>query len=146
MIKLDLKLRKKSKSIDLTELNVNSIKIKFKIKGIYKNTKFKAEISFKLFIINDEIKIRDLTICDLDIYDSESSDSSDSSGCNPYMLNIDEKFCDKNNIKKIYKEIKNFIKSIKITQKNNLIDLLTFNLNNKLKKINIKGYIRTIKK
>jgi len=146
MEEFKIKLRNNKKDLILTKLNTDSIKVKFRIKGLYKEIKFKSEVSVKIFIKHNNIKIKDLSICDIDLFDSKSS--SDYMFSNPYNLNFNELTIDNDgNIKKIYNHIKDFINSIKITKNQNLISSLAFNSeNSKIKKMNIKGYVRNYKK
>lgn len=44
MLEFNIKLRNESKKINLSNLKSNSLKLKFKVKGLYKDNKFKGEV------------------------------------------------------------------------------------------------------
>lgn len=141
MIEYNIKLRNEAKKISLKNLNSDSIKIKFKLKGIYKNIKFKGEISLIIHSKNNKFEINKLIISDLDI--SGKNSSSNSLSKNVYTLSIFETNNDEKNIKHIYKYLKYFVNSLNIKIENNLIDSIVFNnINSNIKKINIIGYAR----
>ena len=109
-----------------------------KIKSIYKNIKFNANINFKINIINKKAKITNLKILYLDIDDYMSCSYFDKI----YRINIDNSSSDENNSSKIYYELKSFIKNITLKTYNNNIHSIIFNLNNNnISKMNIKGKI-----
>lgn len=141
MQEFDIKLRNEIKKISLNELKADCIKIKFKVKGKYKDLKFKAEIIFIIKIVNNKIEIHDLSICELNICESSSSEFI----CNNiYTLTSCKVIENKNNIKKIYNFLKHFINSIEINKTKNQINFIVFKTTDKINKINIKGYARKI--
>jgi hypothetical protein len=141
MQEFNIKLRNESKKVNLLNLKTNYLKIKFKIKGLYKkNFKFKGEVNFVISIINNNIEIKNLSISDLDVYNNSSSDLIYN---NVYTLSACEIIENENYIKKIYNNLKEFVNSIEINKKDNKINYIVFNSSkNKIRKINIKGYAR----
>ena len=140
MHEFNIKLRNESKKVSLIDLKTNCIKIKFKIKGLYKNLKLKGEVNFVICIINNKIEINKLSIEDLDVYNNSSSDFIFD---NVYTLSAYEIVQNKDNIKKIYNNLKELVNSIEINKENNYINYIVFNSSkNKIRKLNIKGYVR----
>jgi hypothetical protein len=140
MQEFNIKLRNNSIKVNLKDLKTDYIKIKFKVKGLYKNLKFKAEVNFIVYIVNNKFEIHKLCICNLDICNILSSDFV----CNNiYTSSICDIIKNEDYIKKIYNQLKYFINSIEINKDNNQINSIVFNsVNNKIKKINIRGYAR----
>ena len=140
MQEFNIKLRNESKKVSLKDLKTDCIKIKFKVKGLYKDLKFNAEINFVICIVNNKIEIHKLSISDLDVCDKSSSDFI----CNNiYTLSACDIIENEDNIKKIYNHLKLFINSIEINRDNNRINYIVFNsTNNKIRKVNIRGYAR----
>lgn len=171
MLEFKIKLRNDEKKLDLIKLNSNSIKIKLKLTGIYDKTKFKAKVSFIIYLNNNSLQILDLSIVDLEILknksnksnkskllsSSSSSSSSDNIWENAYILALDD-FMKNNNENLnsnsnekskrktytiIYNNLKKIIGSIQIIKNNGIINSLIFDAKNSLiRKINLKGYVR----
>ena len=143
MLKFKIKLRNESKKISLKDLKTNCIKIKFKVSGLYKNLKFKAEVNFVICIIDDKIEIYNLFISDLDVCDNSSSDFV----CeNIYTLTPYDVIKSEDNTRKIYNNLKNFLNSVVINKNDKQINSIVFDSSkNKIKKLNIKGYARKFK-
>lgn len=156
MNKFTIKLRHGKKKLNLMELNSKSIKIKFKIIGMYNGLKFKSTVSFKIQLSGSKVKVADLSISDLDLCDSYKCDSSLSflESCGNLYCMSDSHGSSKSScssstdsyesvLKKIHDCIKKFILSIKIGIGCGLIKELIFSLKkSKITKMNIKGYIR----
>lgn len=141
MIELNIKLRNDAKKLSLSNLKSDSLKIKFKVKGLYKNIKFGGEIYLIIKLKNGKLKIIEDSIHDLNIVESKSS--SDEIFNNVYTM-ISNDFINSENVtKKIYKHLKKIINNIKIKFNEDLITSIIFDLrNSKIIKLNIKGYIR----
>lgn len=141
MIEYHIKIRNDAKKINLSNLKSDSLKFKFKLKGLYKEHKFKAEVSLIVALVNNKLKITDVSIYDLDVDVHKSS--SDIIFKNIYTT-IPSEFIDNENlIKKIYKKLKSFIYNFQITKNNDSITSIVFDSrNSKIKKLNIKGYVR----
>lgn len=150
MFDFELKLRNDKKEINLSKLNYNCIKIKFKLKGFYKNTNFKASVSFIINLKNNKIKISNLSIYELK-FETINNSSSDDIWENIYTAQLDNftctnensDYCNEYNRKKIYNNIKFFVNSIRIKHNNEKIISIIFNSNNNsIKKFNMKGCVR----
>jgi hypothetical protein len=158
MKSFNVKLRDNKKKIIISSLNTNSIKIKFKLKGLYKkNIKFASEVSFKVVISQNNIKLFDVLVHNLEqIHNLLSSSSSSSSGLNDiYKVSDNAGYdsesslsCDGGCINKIYNYIKLFIKSTKFSVEKKIFNSVIFSLKknkiNKINKINIRGYVRKL--
>jgi hypothetical protein len=140
MQEFDIKLRNESKKISLKSLKTNCVRIKFKVKGLYKKLKFKAEVSFTIIITNNIVEILNLSIENLDLFENSTSDLFFN---NVYTLTTYEFLENDNKIKKIYYYLKNFINSIGVSRDGNQINAIIFNTTTgKIKKLNIRGYLR----
>jgi hypothetical protein len=145
MQKFNIKLRNDFKKVSLKELKTNCVKLKFKVRGLYKKLKFKAEVNFIACVIGDKNEIHNLSISDLDVCDGSSSDLVYN---NFYTLTACDIIENEDCTRKIYNHLKNFINSIVINknQNQNQVDYIVFNSSkNKIKKLNIKGYVRKYK-
>ena len=141
MLEFNIKLRNESKKINLSNLKSNSLKLKFKLKGLYKDNKFKGEVYLLIKLENDKLHIIDVSINDLNIIDCNSS--SNDIFDNVYTMAAFDLINNDNVNKKVYTHLKNFIHNIQITSDKNLITSIIFDSrNSKVKKLNIKGYVR----
>jgi hypothetical protein len=141
MLEFNIKLRNDAKKLSLSNLKSNSLKLKLKVKGLYKNHKFRAEIYLIIKLENNKLKIVDISIYDFNIV--ECSSSSLDVFDNIYTIKLFDSIDNKNINKKVYNHLKTFINNIKITSDKNLINSFVFDsTNSKIRKINIKGYVR----
>lgn len=154
MFDFKLKIRNHKKEINLSKLSSSNIKIKFKLKGLYKNSNFKAGVSFIIDLKNNKLKISNLLIYKLE-FEKKNNSSSDDIWKNIYTTSIKDPFnsninsnsdddCyNEHNRKNIYNNIKFFINSIQIKHNNEIITSIILNsVKNPIKKLNIKGYVR----
>lgn len=141
MLEFNIKLRNESKKLNLSNLKSNSLKLKFKVKGLYKDNKFRGEVYLLIKLENGKLHMFDVSINDLNIIDCSSS--SNDIFDNVYTIAAFDLINNDNLNKKVYTHLKNFINNIQITSDKNLITSIIFDsINSKVKKLNIKGYVR----
>jgi hypothetical protein len=141
MLEFNIKLRNDVKKLSLSKLKSNSLKLKFKVKGLYKDNKFRGEVYLVIKLENGKLKIVDVSIYDLNVIDCKSS--SEYIFNNVYTMTAYDVINDENVTKKVYNYLKNLINNIQITTDKNLITSIVFDLrDSKIRKLNIKGYVR----
>lgn len=141
MLEFNIKLRSDSKKISISNLNSDSLKLKFKVKGLYKDKFFSGEVYLIVKLENNKLNIIDLSINDLDV--KKCNSSYDDIFTNIYTLTAFDLIDNENITKKVYNSLKTFINGVKITSDKNLITSIIFDsTNSKFRKLNIKGYVR----
>lgn len=144
MSEFNIKLRNESKKVDLKSFNSNFIKIKAKLKGKYKDIKFKAEIILKIRYKNNSLEIIENSISNLEL--NKNNSYSGFIYDNIYTLNSfssSDLYSDDKITKKIYTQLKLFLNKVKISHNDLILTSIIFdNENLKISKINMKGNIK----